>query len=88
MIPIMGTLLRKLLANIREICWLVIMADETDILHHELLAISIQWVNNIYKVQDFIGMVHAHIIIHFNCRHSEYISALYPSVELLLTSRI
>ena len=61
MIMLMGnTLLRKLLANIREACWFSIIADETrDISNLEQFAITIRWVNSKYEVQeDLIGMVH------------------------------
>lgn len=52
-----NTLLRKLLARIREAQWFSIIANETR--DHEQLSICIQWVNDAYEVQeDLIGMVH------------------------------
>ena len=60
LITIMGqTVLRNILAKVKEAMWYAIIADEaTDISHNEVMCISVRWVDAHYDIhEDVLGLV-------------------------------
>ena len=52
------TILKEIIANIRDTLWYSLIADEaTDVSHTEQLSVTIRWVDRAYQVyQDTLGL--------------------------------